>query len=100
MNRIQAAIDRRAAQLMTAEEGALLKVAAHCEDTSHEELAACQTLKSLAQASGVITLDEALTLFAIFGGETASVEQWRQRTLAEKITALEMVFEIHQKMHS
>jgi len=100
MNRIQARIDTREAQLKQATQEAIDKVTANCDNTDQEELAQFQEQKSLAQATGVITMDEAQTLYAIFGGETASTNQWKQRTLAEKITALEVIFEIHQKMNS
>jgi len=98
MNRILKAIGVRAARLETADQAAIDKVAANCDDTDEEELALYQTQKSLAQANGLITTEEALTLYAIFGGETASIGQWKARSLAEKITALETIFEIHQKM--
>lgn len=100
MNRIQARIDARNEQLKQAEQAAIDKVTANCDNTDEEELALYQTQKSLAQASCLITTEEALTLYAIFGGETASIEQWKARSLAEKITALETIFEIHQKMNS
>ena len=98
MNRILKAIGVRAARLETADQAAKDKVAANCDNVTLEELAAYQTTKSLAQASDILTLGESLTIYHILGGECPTLEQWRGRSLAEKMTVLETIFELHQKM--
>lgn len=54
--------------------------------TGWDDLAEYQRLQSTAFACGKLTLDEADTLYRIYGGEAPSPEKWDSRlTLAEKI---------------
>lgn len=53
--------------------------------TGWEDLAEYQRLQSTAFACGKLTLDEADTLYRIYGGEVPSPEKWDRLTLAEKI---------------
>ena len=51
------------------------------------EMAAYQQAKSLAQASGIITLDESVTIYAI-------LRDWHDASLAQRITITQLMSEL------
>ena len=94
MNRVENAIKAREDKLANAGQDAAARVKAACDKMMLVELEFYQTLKSLAQAHDIITVEEALTVYGIIGGEVPTVEKWRKRTLAERVTVLELMWEL------
>jgi rubrerythrin len=62
--------------------------------TDFMDLVEYQNLQSFGFASGLLNKEEALQLYAMYGGETPSPEKWDQLTLAEKITGTKMAEEL------
>jgi hypothetical protein len=93
-NRILRSIEVREERLKAADKEALAKVSEACDKMTVEELAAYQGIKSLGQAEGIITEEEALAVYGILGGEVPTTEKWRKRTLAERIVVLELMWEL------
>jgi len=64
------------------------------------ELVVFQDVKSMGQAMGRITVDEATTVYEILGGEAPSVEHWLSRSLAERIVATTLMGELMCSMRA
>ena len=91
-NRIHLAINR-AAKLLESEDTQKLNDLSKKLDMTIQEHARSQELKSLAQAEGKLTLDEATTVFNILGG-TAS--HFNAQSLAAKFTVTNLIRELLQ----
>jgi hypothetical protein len=92
-NRIQAAIDRMRARLAALPEAERRRL----EETlkaSWEELVAYQRLQSMAFACQKLTLEEAQTLYRIYGGEFPSPEKWEALPLEEKVVGTVVAAEL------
>ena len=85
-NRIQAGIDRINEKMKTVSEDKLKSLNEGLK-TDFMDLCEYQKLQSTAFACGKLTLEEAQTLYQIYGGEAPSPERWDKRTLAEKVIA-------------
>ena len=83
-NRIEAAIARIEQTLKTVPEEKKRSLEQTLK-TSWEDLVEYQRLQSTAFACGKLTLEEANTLYQIYGGEVPSPEKWDKLTLAERI---------------
>ncbi len=83
-NRIQAGIDRINEKMkeVPAEKLASLNEGLK---TNWAELVQYQKLQSTAFACGKLTLEEAQTLYRIYGGEVPSPDKWDALDLAEKV---------------
>lgn len=62
--------------------------------TSWDDLVAYQRLQSTAFACGKLTLEEANTLYRIYGGEVPSQEKWDKLALAEKVVGTSTAAEL------
>jgi hypothetical protein len=93
LNRIEDAITRINEKLKTvpAEKQRSLE---QTLKTSWEELVEYQRLQSTAFACGKLTLEEANTLYRIYGGEAPSPEKWDKLSLAEKIVGTSTAAEL------
>lgn len=83
-NRIEAAITRINEKLKTVPEDKK-KSLEETLKTSWKDLVEYQRLQSTAFACGKLSLEEANTLYRIYGGEVPSPEKWDKLTLAEKV---------------
>ena len=83
-NRIQAGIDRINEKMKTVSEEKLKSLNESLK-TDFMELVEYQKLQSTAFACGKLTLEEAQTLYQIYGGEVPSPEKWNKLSLAEKV---------------
>lgn len=83
-NRIEAGIARIEEKLKTVPEDKK-KSLEETLKTSWDDLVEYQKLQSTAFACGKLTLEEANTLYRIYGGEVPSPEKWDKLSLAEKI---------------
>ena len=83
-NRIEAAIDRLKEKLKAVPEAEQKKLQGTLK-TEWEDLVEYQKLQSMAFACGKLALEEAQTLYQIYGGESPSSEKWDKLLLAEKI---------------
>jgi len=97
-NKVQKAIDRIQAAIDTKGPEPLLRLEKSMNDVTFAELCRYQEVKSAAQVGGLLTLDEALQVYRILGGEAPSVEKWKARTMAEKITVTQLAWEIECAM--
>lgn len=66
------------------------------EVTLHE-LIEYQNTQAISHACGIITTEEAQTLYNLFGGEIPSPEKFKKLSLAEKIIATQTAAELLQK---
>lgn len=95
-------------RIVDAIERAKAKVDALTEDKRNEldskmgatfqELVAWQDIKSLAQANGLLNVDEAMTVYAILGGEAPSPEKFAKQPLPEKIVVTQLMWELSCSM--
>ncbi len=92
MNRIHNAINR-AAKLLENEDKAKLADLSKKLDMTVQEHTRSQELKSLAQAEGKLTWEEANTVFNILGG---TVDHFNSQSLASKFTITNLVRELLQ----
>lgn len=83
-NRIEAAIARLNEKLKTIPEDKK-KSLEETLKTSFLDLCEYQKLQSTAFACGKLTLEEAQTLYRIYGGEAPSPEKWDKLSLAAKV---------------
>ena len=83
-NRIQDKIDIVNEKLKTVDPG---KIESLSKTLKAElfELIEYQKLQSMAFACGKITLEEAQTLYQLYGGEFPTPEKWDELSLAEKV---------------
>lgn len=92
-NRIQAGIDRINEKM---EQVSPQKLASLNESlkTDWADLVEYQKLQSMAFACGKLTLEEAQTLYQIYGGEAPSPVKWDKLSLAEKIVGTSTAAEL------
>ena len=83
-NRIQAAIERINEKMKQVSEEKLASLNEGLK-TDWADLVEYQKLQSTAFACGKLTLEEAQTLYQIYGGEVPSPEKWDKLSLAEKV---------------
>jgi len=83
-NRIQEAISRINEKLKTVAEAEQKKLNVSLK-TDWQELVEYQKLQSTAFACAKLTLEEAQTLYRLYGGEAPSPEKWDKLSLAEKV---------------
>jgi len=62
--------------------------------TSMDELFEYQKVQSTAFACGKLTLEEAQTLYRIYGGEMPTPEKWDKLSLAEKVIGTQTADEL------
>ena len=62
--------------------------------TSFEDLVAYQRLQSTAFACGKLSLEEAATLYNLYGEEVPTPEKFEKLTLAEKVVATQSAAEL------
>ena len=98
MNRVLEAIAKREARFAAKDKAAIDKAEEATDKMTVMELARCQDIKSQGQAAGIITEEEAMSAYVILGRENPTVEKWRSRTLAEKMTVLELMWELTRHM--
>jgi hypothetical protein len=91
-NRIHLAINR-ATKLLESEDAQKLKDLSKKLDMTIQEHSRSQELKSLAQAEGKLTLDEATTVFNILGGNPS---HFNSQSLAAKFTVTNLIRELLQ----
>jgi len=58
------------------------------------ELVEFQKIQSTAFACGALSLDEAQTLFNLYGGDVPTVDKWDKLSLAEKIVGTTIIPEL------
>lgn len=92
-NRIQAGIDRINEKMKTVSEEKL-KSLNESMKTDFMDLVEYQKLQSTAFACGKLTLEEAQTLYQIYGGEIPSPEKWDKLTLVEKVIGTQTAGEL------
>ncbi len=92
-NRIEAAIARIEEKLKTVPPEKR-KSLEQTLKTGWEDLIEYQRLQSTAFACGKLTLEEADTLYRIYGGEVPSPEKWDKLSLAEKIVGTSTAAEL------
>ncbi len=92
-NRIQAGITRIDEKMKTVSEEKLRNLNESLK-TNFADLVEYQKLQSTAFACGKLTLEEAQTLYQIYGGEAPSPEKWDKRTLAEKVIGTQSAREL------
>jgi len=92
-NRIEAAIVRIEEKLKTVPEDKKRSLEQTLK-TNWDDLVEYQKLQSTAFACGKLTLEEANTLYRIYGGETPSPEKWDKLSLAEKIVGTSTAAEL------
>jgi len=92
-NRIQAGIDRINEKMKAVPEEKLKSLSEGLK-TDWSELIEYQKLQSTAFACGKLTLEEAQTLYQIYGGEIPSPEKWDKLSLAEKVIGTQTAGEL------
>jgi len=92
-NRIETAIARINEKLKTVPEEKRRSLTGTLK-TGWDELIEYQKLQSTAFACGKLTLEEANTLFQLYGGELPSPERWDKLSLAEKIVGTSTAAEL------
>ena len=92
-NRIEAGIARINEKLKTVEPLEQKKLSETLK-TDWKDLVEYQKLQSTAFACGKLTLEEAQTLYRIYGGEVPSPEKWDKRSLAEKVIGTQTAGEL------
>jgi len=98
-NRIEAAIERRQEVIDGLEQDRLGILERSVNSTSAMELNSYQEIRSLAQASGLLTPEESQQAYDILGGEMPTDAKWRERTTAEKATVITLMGELMCAMH-
>lgn len=94
VNRLQAAIDKYAARFATYTPAEMQVAEKMAMKVTPGDLATFQEVKSLAQASGLITLEEAMTTYDLLGGEVPTVPKWLSRPLAERMAVVALMGEL------
>lgn len=92
-NRIEAAITRINGRLKTIPEEERAKLEKTMK-TSLPDLIEYQRLQTAAYACGKLSLDEAQTLYRMYGGDLPSPEKWDKLDLATKIIGTEAAGEL------
>ena len=92
-NRIKASIDRIKEKLETVTPEKQVELEKALKATQ-EELSEYQKLQSAAFACGKLSLEEAQSLYQMYGGESASSEGWERLSLAEKVVATQTAGEL------
>lgn len=92
-NRIETAIARINEKLKTVPEEKRRSLAGGLK-TGMDELFEYQKLQSTAFACSKLTLEEANTLYQLYGGEFPSPERWDKLSLAEKIVGTSSAAEL------
>jgi len=92
-NRIETAIARINEKLKTVPEEKRRSLVGTLK-TGLDELFEYQKLQSTAFACGKLTLEEANTLYQLYGGELPSPERWDKLSLAEKIVGTSTAAEL------
>ena len=92
-NRIEAGIARINDKLKTVSETEQKKLSDALK-TEWNDLVQYQKLQSTAFACGKLTLEEAQTLYRIYGGEAPSPEKWDKLSLAEKVIGTQTAEEL------
>jgi len=92
-NRIEAGIARINEKMKTVSEEKLASLNESLK-TDWKELVEYQKLQSTAFACGKLTLEEAQTLYQIYGGEVPSPEKWDKLSLAEKVIGTQTADEL------
>jgi len=99
MNKIEDAIMRHQAVQDSLEQDRAKAVEATVNKTSLMELASYQDIRAMAQADGLLTVEESQRVYEILGGEVPTVEKWMARTTAEKLVAITLIGELMCAMH-
>lgn len=92
-NRIEAGIARINDKLKTVSETEQKRLSDALK-TEWNDLVQYQKLQSTAFACGKLTLEEAQTLYRIYGGEVPSPEKWDKLSLAEKVIGTQTAEEL------
>lgn len=92
-NRIEAGIARINEKLKTVPEAEQKKLSDALK-TDWKDLVEYQKLQSTAFACGKLVLEEAQTLYQIYGGEVPSPEKWDKLSLAEKVIGTQTAEEL------
>lgn len=92
-NRIEAGIARINEKLKKVEPLEQKKLSETLK-TDWKDLVEYQKLQSTAFACGKLTLEEAQTLYQIYGGEVPSPEKWDKLSLAEKVIGTQTAEEL------
>ena len=92
-NRIEAGIARINEKMKTVSEEKLASLNESLK-TDWKDLVEYQKLQSTAFACGKLTLEEAQTLYRIYGGEVPSPEKWDKMSLAEKVIGTQSADEL------
>ncbi|HUV52293.1 MAG TPA: hypothetical protein VMW64_04375 [Dehalococcoidia bacterium] len=92
-NRIEAGIARINEKMKTVSEEKLASLNESLK-TDWKDLVEYQKLQSTAFACGKLTLEEAQTLYRIYGGEVPSPEKWDKMSLAEKVIGTQTADEL------
>jgi len=92
-NRVEAGIARINDKLKTVSETEQKKLSDALK-TEWNDLVQYQKLQSTAFACGKLTLEEAQTLYRIYGGEAPSPEKWDKLSLAEKVIGTQTAEEL------
>ena len=92
-NRIEAGIARINEKMKTVSEEKLASLNESLK-TDWKDLVEYQKLQSTAFACGKLTLEEAQTLYRIYGGEVPSPEKWDKLSLAEKVIGTQTADEL------
>ena len=92
-NRIQEGIDRIEAKLKTIPPDKAESLSRGLK-TSLIELIQYQNIQSAAFACGKLTMDEAMTLYNLYGGEVPSPDKFDKLSLAQKVIATQTAGEL------
>lgn len=92
-NRIEAGIARINEKLKTVSLEEQKKLSDTLK-TEWKDLVEYQKLQSMAFACGKLSLEEAQTLYRIYGGESPSPEKWDKLSLAEKVIGTQTAEEL------
>jgi len=96
-NRMLDAIKRVEEQLKEVPDDRKIALGKKLSDITFEELVTYQNIQSTSHACGVITLDEAQTLYELLGKEVPTPEKFGSLPLAEKIVVTQMIGELAKK---
>ena len=92
-NRIEAGIARINEKMKAVSEEKLASLNESLK-TDWKDLVEYQKLQSTAFACGKLTLEEAQTLYRIYGGEVPSPKKWDKLSLAEKVIGTQTADEL------
>ena len=91
MNRIIFAIKRLESRLESLSEEQIKKCETVIDNVSFEEFNLYQDTQALAHANGLISYEEAQTLYNIFGGSFPDPDKFKKLPLSEKIISVQFV---------